>query len=471
LDSGTMPFSQDHYPFDFFSQKSGQVAQDKPFKNKELEYPADFISEAIDQTRGWFYTLHAVGVLMGKGKAFRNVICLGHILDANGKKMSKSLGNIVDPWTMIEKYGADTLRLWMYSVNQPGESKNFDEKTVSELHNKVFNLLYNVLAFYNLYRDESLETINYKPKTNSNILDQWIFSRLGQLLKDSTENLENYKLLEPVRDIREFIDNLSTWYVRRSRERLKNGDVSAKQTLYFVLKTLSQIIAPFAPFLAEDIWQKLKTENDEESVHLTSWPKDLKIDVGLIEEMQKAREIVTLGLQARQKEGIPVRQPLRELKITNYELSIEYQEIIKDELNVKEIKFEKGEAKSSEAESPDVSRETFRVLKVELDINISEDLKREGQYRELVRALQDFRKKNGLNPNEKINLFIQTDNLGLELIEEFKDDLSKVVGIKELKIEENNSLAKFNEIKSPEKPEEVFGKIKINDLIFKIEFF
>src|SRR4029077_3756389 len=150
-------------------------------------------SEAIDQTRGWFYTLHAVGVLMGRGKAYKNVICLGHLLDSKGKKMSKSIGNVVDPWEAMDKYGVDTLRLWMYSVNQPGESKNFDEKTVQLLSSQVFSLLYNVLAFYELYRDRSLEK-NSRPKPK-NILDIWILSRLGELVEMATKNLDNYKLL------------------------------------------------------------------------------------------------------------------------------------------------------------------------------------------------------------------------------------------------------------------------------------
>lgn len=410
LDSGTMPFSQDHYPFE----------------NKDLiegkGYPADFISEAIDQTRGWFYTLHAVGVLMGRGKAYKNVICLGHILDANGKKMSKSLGNIVDPWEMINKYGTDTLRMWMYGVNQPGESKNFDEKTVSEIHNKVFNLLYNVLAFYELYRDKEVESSMYKVESE-NILDKWIVSRLGELLQNVNTNLENYKLLEPSRAIREFIDELSTWYVRRSRERLKDGDKEAKATLYFVIKTLAKIMAPFTPFTSEDIWQKLKNENDVESIHLVSWPdlKELGIknDELIIKEMQELRELVTLGLQARQKAGIPVRQPLNELRIKNEKLGIEYQEILKEELNIKNIIFNNS-----------INEQ------VELDTYITEDLKQEGNYRELVRAIQDMRKKMGLNPNDTISISIETSVDGQEIINRFKDEFLKIIGAKSLQIKE-----------------------------------
>lgn len=426
LDSGTMPFSQDHYPFE----------------NKELKYPADFISEAIDQTRGWFYTLHAVGVLMGKGKAYKNVICLGHLLDAKGKKMSKSIGNIVDPWEMIEKYGADTLRLWMYSVNQPGESKNFDEKTVSELHNKVFNLLYNVITFYELYRDKEIEKEKYS--TSENILDKWIVARLEELIKNSTEQMDNYKVLEPVRAIREFIDDLSTWYLRRSRERIKDGDTEAKQTLYFILKNLAKLMAPFAPFAAEDIWQKLKNEEDKESVHLADWPGSENIfekilnkfskNEKVISEMEEVRKIVTLGLQARQKAGIPVRQPLSKLSVKNYELNSEYTELIKDEINVREIL----EDKNIETE-------------VLLDTEINSELKEEGNFRELVRAIQDMRKKAGLVSSDVVVLNIETDQNGQNLVNKFKDELLKTVNAREISFAGNSA-----------------EEVKIDNLSFKI---
>jgi len=449
LDSGTMPFSQDHYPFE----------------NKELidsgkGYPADFISEAIDQTRGWFYTLHAVGVIMGKGKAYKNVICLGHILDASGKKMSKSLGNIVDPWSMIDKYGVDTLRMWMYAVNQPGESKNFDEKTVSELHNKIFNLLYNVLSFYELYRDSSLETNIFETKNLSNVLDEWIITKFEILCQEVTENLNNYKLLEPVRNIRSFIDDLSTWYVRRNRERLKDGDKDAKQTLYFILKNLAKLMAPFAPFTAEDIWQKLKIKDDKESVHLTDWDFVSVSNTNnqeIIEKMEKTREIVTFGLKARQKAGIPVRQPLSKIQVkesssvkNNLELNDEYLEIIKDEINVKEIEIIKNISNDKTILSP-YADDMFNS-EVELNTHITEDLREEGYYRELVRALQDLRKKNGLNPNDVIVLKIQAGVNEQEFIKKFNDLLFKQVGIKELKIEENDG-----------------EEIKIGKFVFKVK--
>jgi isoleucyl-tRNA synthetase len=422
LDSGTMPFSQDHYPFE----------------NKNLAYPADFISEAIDQTRGWFYTLHAVGVLMGRGRAYKNVICLGLLLDATGKKMSKSVGNIVDPWDMMNKYGVDTLRLWMYSINQPGESKNFDEKTVLELHRQVFGLLYNVLAFYELYRDKEIE--NKKDKVRSkNILDVWILARFNELNSLCVNSLDNYRMLEPTRAIKDFIGDLSTWYLRRSRDRIKDGDKEAKQTLYFVLKNLAKIMAPFTPFASEDIWQKLKNEDDAESVHLISWPNEiesekLKVE-SIIKKMEEVRRIVSLGLEARQKAGIKVRQPLSALRIKEYVLEKEYTQIIKDELNIKLVQTDPNFGEG-----------------IMLNTEITEELKEEGNYRELVRAIQDIRKKEGLTPSDIIILTLETNREGEKLIQKFETEIKKTVLASEIKLEKNAG-----------------KESKINDLVFKIK--
>ncbi len=432
FDSGAMPFAQDHYPFENKKWVDG------------AGYPADFISEAIDQTRGWFYTLHAVGVLMGRGKAFKNVICLGHLLDAKGKKMSKSLGNVVDPWVMMSQYGVDTLRLWMYSVNQPGESKNFDEKTVLELNRQVFGLLYNVLAFYKLYRDKKLE-INTRP-TSKNLLDIWILAKFDELVDLSTKNLDNYKLLEPTRAIRDFIGDLSTWYLRRSRERIKNGDAGAKQTLYYVLKNLAKVMAPLAPFTAEDIWQTLRGDKDVESVHLAKWPtRNLIKRISfvlrkgkmqkIVLDMNTAREVVSRGLEARQKLRIQVRQPLMSIS-TKILFPDGLRQIIKEELNVKEVvqdpKLEDG---------------------VVFDTKIDEELKAEGDYRELVRALQDIRKKIGLTPNEEVTLKIETNERGQKLVEKFAADLKKTVLVSQTDFVANDG----EEVRAGE----LFFKVKI----------
>ena len=429
FDSGAMPFAQDHYPFENKKWVDG------------AGYPADYISEAIDQTRGWFYTLHAVGALMGRGKAYKNVICLGHLLDANGKKMSKSLGNVVEPFEAIGRYGVDTLRLWMYSVNQPGESKNFDEKTVTLLQQQVFGLLYNVLAFYELYRDKNLEE-NAKSKSK-NILDVWLLEKLDELIEFSTKNLDSYKLLEPTRALRDFIGDLSTWYLRRSRERIKEGEKDAKRTLYYVLKTLAKLMAPFAPFTAEDIWIKLRNENDRESVHLTEWPKMSKslFDIfgsnksKVLENMDIVRNIVKRGLEARQRYKIQVRQPLAKLETKNYKLSNEYKSLIKDELNIEEI---------IETEQTDDN--------VLLFTTITPELKAKGEYRELARALQDMRRKMGLTPSDVVMLIFETDDAGRKLIQKFEIDIKKVVLASKIEFRNNNG-----------------DEIKIDKLIFKIK--
>ncbi len=422
FDSGAMPFAQDHYPFENKKWVDGPG------------YPADYKSEAVDQTRGWFYTLHAVGILMGRGKAFKNVICLGHLLDAKGKKMSKSIGNVVDPWEVMNKYGVDTLRMWMYSVNQPGESKNFDEKTVALVQQQVFTLLYNVLAFYELYRDRSIE--NDSTPESKNILDQWIVARLNELTVMMTESMDNYKLLEPTRAIRDFMGDLSTWYLRRSRERIKEGEKDAKVTLYFVLKTLAKLMAPFAPFTAEDLWQKLKNENDLESVHLEKWPKAEKFDNKIIKDMQTVRDICTGGNSERQKAGIPIRQPLSELTINAEGLAEEYIAIIKDELNIKTINY--------------VMKAETGMFK--LNTLITPELKQEGDLRELVRALQDMRKKTGLTPSEVVALVIETNKTGQELIQKFETDLKKTVLVSGVEFKENEG-----------------AEIKIGEMIFKVK--
>ncbi|MFZ2621458.1 MAG: class I tRNA ligase family protein [Minisyncoccia bacterium] len=375
FDSGSMPFAQDHHPF-----------------NKEkLAYPADFISEAIDQTRGWFYTLHAIGILMGRGKAYKNVICLGHILDKDGRKMSKSIGNILDPWELMDKYGVDALRLWMYTVNQPGDSKNFDEKTVDEILKKVFNPALNILAFYELYKDS-----NTRPNNQSkNVLDKWILSRLGQLIKNGTESLEKFQVFESARLTRDFINDFSTWYIRRSRDRFKSDNKQerndALSTTLFVLFEFVKYMAPFTPFFAEDVYQKIKSNSDPESVHLCDWPKGDIVDEILLQDMQKVREVVSGALELRQKAGHKVRQPLASLTIPQ-KFSRELLDIIADEVNVKKVKVGK---------------------EIKLDTNLTEELKEEGIARDIIRAIQDARKTEKLSPSDNIKIVVCTNKQNL----------------------------------------------------------
>ena len=249
--------------------------------------------------------------------------------------------------------------------------------------------------------------------------------------------MENYDMAEATRPIDLFVDDLSTWYLRRSRERIKDGDKGAKVTLYFVLKTLAKIMSPFAPFAAEDIWLKLKNVDDEESVHLTEWPNNevLGSSGEVLENMGLVRKIVSLGLEARQKAGIKVRQPLAKLEVKNFDLEKEFAELVKDEINVKEVK----ENKNIETE-------------VLLDATITEELKQEGDYRELARALQEMRKKIGLTPSDIVVLTFETNDMGRRLIEKFETEIKKTVLVSKIEFKNNDG-----------------EEVKIDELVFKVK--
>ncbi|MBI4994000.1 class I tRNA ligase family protein [Candidatus Wolfebacteria bacterium] len=412
FDSGSMPYAQAHYPFE---------------NKKEFEknFPAEFIAEGLDQTRAWFYYLHCIAAAIKNSRAFSNAIVNGIVLAEDGKKMSKKLKNYPDPIHIIDKYGADALRL--YILSSPvvaAENLNFSEAGVDEIYKKVIMRLWNSYQFYEMY-GEKIKISKFKIKNSKNILDKWILARLNQLIAEISKSMDEYKLDRAARPIGDFVEDLSTWYIRRSRERFKtegNDKKVAIETTKFVLEEFSKVIAPFAPFMAEKIYQNLGNKN---SVHLENFPKiDKKaIDKKLIEAMVEIRKICSLGLEARQKAGIKVRQPLSELIIKNFELrnNKELLELIKDEINVKEIIFDKNIADE-----------------VELDIKITPELKEEGQLRELTRAIQDLRKKSGFLPEQKIILEIQTNAAGEKLINKFEPELKKNVGVKEIKIKSVN---------------------------------
>ncbi len=402
FDSGAMPFAQAHYPF------STSAA--------ELLYPADYISEAIDQTRGWFYTLHAIGALMGRGAAYKNVICLGLLLDAEGKKMSKSVGNVVDPEAMLNLYGADALRLWMYSVNQPGDAKNFDEKTVDEVVKKVINLLTNVTTFYRTYADPAVPAAADSPQ----VLDRWIVARLNQLIKTATAALDDYSLFEPARAIRDFIADLSQWYLRRSRERFKGDDetdrIRAAATTRWVLHNLSRVMAPLAPFVAEEIFEQVRSEADPESVHLAEWPEAGEVDRPVIEEMALARTLVEVSLAERAKLGQKIRQPLAEMKYQivdqSSKLDPDLEQIVAEEINVKQVTLAKvDEATESSG------------VRVWLDANLTPELEALGRVRDLIREIQDWRKQQGLTPGQLAVVPIAATHR--PLVEKYADEIRR----------------------------------------------
>lgn len=397
FESGAMPYGQHHYPFE----------NEKEFE-KEL-FPADFIAESVDQTRGWFYSLIVLGTALFGKSPYENVITNGLVLAEDGKKMSKSLQNYPDPMELVERQGADSMRY--YLLSSPiirGEDLNFSEKEVAELQRKNIGRLHNVLAMYEQYADG--EKASDKSK---HVLDKWIISRLNQIIEEATTGFKNYELDKATRPITEFIDDLSVWYLRRSRDRIKNDEdkadkQAALETLHHVLKTLSLVMAPSMPFYAEYLWQQVREESDEESVHLSDWPEGGKIDENLLTEMQLARNFVNLALELRSKSGHKVRQPLPMLRIGGAEFGDkDILEIIADEVNVKEVVLSD---------------------KTELDTNITPELKQEGDAREFIRAVQNIRKEAGLETSDRVELTLQTSDGGEGLIKTFEDEIKRIVG-------------------------------------------
>lgn len=362
FDSGAMPFAQDHYPF----------------KNKEriegAGYPADYISEAIDQTRGWFYTLLAVGVLMDKGTAYKNVSCLGHLLDKEGKKMSKSKGNVVDPWQAMDEYGVDALRFWMFSVNQAGDSKNFDAKTVKEAV-RTLSWLSNSAKFYELFKDSTGEA------GEEQIIDRWMKARVAETVQDVTASMDAYNLYDATRALERLFGDISQWYVRRIRDRARDGDQSALSTLRHTLKNSALLLAPFSPMLAEEVFQLVRSEGDPESVHLARWPETEEADTRLIDEMESVRNLASYFLKERQQKGVLLRQPLASATVGE-SFSPELMELLAEEINVKKI----------------------LVGEVGLDTTLTPELIQEGDERAFERAVAEARKEMNLSPKDKVSV-------------------------------------------------------------------
>ena len=339
FDSGSMPFAQHHYPFE---------NQDK----FEQQFPADFISEAVDQTRGWFYSLLAISTLLFDKAPFKNVIVLGHVQDENGQKMSKSKGNAVDPFDALEKYGADAIRWYFYVNSAPWLPNRFHGKAVQEGQRKFMGTLWNTYAFFVLYANiDNFDATKYELEYDKlPVMDKWLLSRLNTLIKTVDDNLANYRIPETARALQAFVDDMSNWYVRRSRERfwakgMEQDKINAYMTLYTALVTVSKLAAPMIPFMTEDIYQNLVRSIDKEapeSIHLCSFPvaNEDWIDTELEGNMEKLLEIVVMGRACRNAANIKNRQPIGKMYVkAPFELSEFYKEIIEDELNVKEMNF------------------------------------------------------------------------------------------------------------------------------------
>ncbi len=341
FDSGSMPVAQWHYPFEH---------QEEWERYKQ----ADYICEAIDQTRGWFYTLHAVSTLLFDRPAFKNVICLGHILAADGSKMSKSKGNVVDPWDVFARHGADATRWYMYTASPPGNSRRFSVDLVGEVVRRFLNTLWNTYSFFVTYANL---TLSWSPGDGAKqeaqaapvLLDRWVLSELNLLVRQVTRAMDEYDVLGATRPIAEFVDSLSNWYVRLSRRRFWDGDFQALDTLHTVLVTLSHLLAPTTPFIAEELYQNLVRSVDAsapDSVHLSHWPQadESLIDQQLSVDMALVQKIASLGHAARQAASLKVRQPLAQVVVRTRtdeerESLLRHRDLLLHELNVKELAF------------------------------------------------------------------------------------------------------------------------------------
>lgn len=404
FESGAMPYGQQNYigkAKDNFDPETG------------VGYPADFIAEGLDQTRGWFYSLAVLGTALFNKFPYKNVIVNGLVLAEDGQKMSKKLKNYPDPMLVVDRYGADALRLYMLSSPVVrSEDLSFFESGVHEVNRKIVARLDNVLNFYLTYKGGSESTAS--PFESHHVLDRWILSRLSETVETTDKNLSSYELDKAVRGIDDFIDDLSNWYLRRSRDRFKSEDKNdrafAMSVTRHVLKETAKILAPFAPFISEHVFLAIRHDGDPESVHLCDWPKTGEIDPQVIEYMKIARDLVEVGLASRAKSNIKVRQPLGMIKI-NTDLPEEYRMIIAEEVNVKAVLFE-----SSLAEQ------------VELDTNITEELRIEGVARDMMREIQDARKKSGLSPEDRVKVFVPDSTQSREAVSGFESDILKATG-------------------------------------------
>ncbi|MGH4052505.1 MAG: isoleucine--tRNA ligase [Clostridium sp.] len=486
FDSGSMPFAQHHYPFE----------------NKELfeaNFPAQFISEAVDQTRGWFYTLLAISTTVFDTNPFENCIVLGHVLDKNGFKMSKHKGNVLSPFTVLENQGADALRWYFYTASAPWLPSRFYEGAVIETQRKFIGTLWNVYSFYVLYAEiDNFDPTKYQDFKAENIMDRWMMSKLNTLVKNTDEHLTNYRITQGALELEDFVDELSNWYVRRNRSRywvesLTDDKIGAYMTLYRVITTFAKIAAPFIPFITEELYQNLVVAFDTsapESIHLCAWPdyKEDQVDKDLEEEMDMAYRTVKLGRSARNAANIKNRQPLSKMLVSSKSLPEYYGHIVREELNIKEVelgadisKYVKFEIKPNlpvlgkpygrlipgikkaiaamdqmelaktinsggvvtidvNGTQIDLNSEKLLVtmqglegyafagegeMGVVLITNITQELKEEGNVREILSKIQNMRKESGFEVADKIKTYVSGNEMLQNIIKKFEEQIKK----------------------------------------------
>jgi len=486
FDSGSMPFAQHHYPFE----------------NKEMfeaNFPAQFISEAVDQTRGWFYTLLAISTTVFDTNPFENCIVLGHVLDKDGLKMSKHTGNVLSPFTVLDNQGADALRWYFYTASAPWLPSRFYEDAVIDAQRKFIGTLWNVYSFYILYADlDNFDPTKYENFVSQNIMDKWMMSKLNSLVNSTDEHLTNYRITQGALELEAFVDELSNWYVRRNRSRywvesLTDDKIGAYMTLYRVITTFAKIAAPFIPFVTEELYQNLVVNFDKnapESIHLCPWPEyraDL-VDSDLEEEMDKAYKTVKLGRSARNAANIKNRQPLAKMLVSLGSLPEYYGDIVKEELNIKEVElgadlskyvnFEikpnlpilgkpygklipgikkaigamnqmelaqtinKGKVVTINVGEAEIELNSENLLVtmqglsgyafagegemgVVLDTNITQALKEEGNLREVLSKIQNMRKESGFEVADKIRLYVSGNEMLQNVIMKFEEQIKR----------------------------------------------
>ncbi|HNS71290.1 MAG TPA: isoleucine--tRNA ligase [bacterium] len=415
MESGSMPFAQYHYPFN---------NKEKFEKN----YPGDYVSEYVPQVRAWFYVMHVLSALVFHSHPFKNVIVTGIMAGSDGRKMSKTYENYTDPKEVLEKYGGDALRLYLTdSPLMSAENANFDEEVLKTKLRNVLNPLWNSMKFLLLYLKQ-YDWNEDKFIESDNILDKWIILRLNQLIKNIEENLDKYLIQQASAEIDVFVDDLSRWYVRRSRERISQGDNEAISTLFYVIKNFSLATAPLIPFLTESIYQSLKTyltKDQKESVHLCNYPdydkEFLKNNIDIQEKMKIVRELVSDALALRVEKGVGVRQPLNSIAVLNEHIIPEdFEILIKEEVNVKNIQY-----LSSLDEKPTYVKESKG--RVSLDFTLTDSLKAEGAARELVREIQDIRKKLGLSISDQIDAIYKNTPENNKAVSLFEEEIKKKV--------------------------------------------
>lgn len=420
FESGSMPYAAEHYPFE-------------NRKQFEANFPADFIGEAQDQTRGWFYVLHVLATALFGKPAFKDVIVTGIIMGEDGKKMSKRLKNYPDSWELLSKHGADALRLYLLgSPVVEGEQVNFSENEIDELVRKYNNLLWNVKIFYETYAAD--ETVEIGKPRSADVLDRWLFARMHALMREVTEAFESYDIARAARPLRGFVDDLSTWWLRRSRDRIRGSDtfmrMDALKTLREVLLDFSMLVAPITPFIAERMYRDMG--GMKASVHLEKYPKaDVRlIDERLLQDMHWVRMVVSRGQERRAEAKIPIRQALASLSITIKDAHdaerlsgrSDLLDLIREELNVLAVHISKGEEDGI----------------VVLDTVITPELKRMGLERELIRQFMNLRKERGLKPQDHIDAHIATSHKEiLSILKDRGTEIQKLIRADALSVEDD----------------------------------